>query len=154
MQCTPEEKFDYAMFLLQGDSYSWWKTVPFALVQPPVLSWEDFLREFQEKYTPKVYKIEKRKEFIDLKQNNMTVAEYGLCFTQLSVYAAALVTTEDEKCQKFEEGLNYDIRSRLTPYDLDGFSRLMAAAIRAEKLANERKAFFTARAESSKKSGK
>ena len=38
----------------------------------------------------------------------MTVAEYGLKFTQLSVYAANLVMTEEEKCQKFEEGLNYD----------------------------------------------
>ena len=28
MQCTPEERFDYAVFLLQGDAYNWWKTVP------------------------------------------------------------------------------------------------------------------------------
>ena len=32
MQCTQEEKFDYAVFLLQGDAYSWWKTVPHSLV--------------------------------------------------------------------------------------------------------------------------
>ena len=84
----------------------------------------------------------------------MTVAEYELKFTQLSVYAANLVSTEKEKCQKFEERLHYDIQNKLTPYDLEGFSRLMATAIRAEKLVNERKAFFAARAESSKKSGK
>ena len=68
-----------------------------------------------------MYKIEKRKEFIELKQNNMMVAEYGLKFTQLSVYAANLVMTEEEKCQKFEEGLNYDICNKSTPYDLEGF---------------------------------
>ena len=101
-----------------------------------------------------MYKREKHKEFIELKKNNMTVAEYGLKFTQLSAYAASLVATKEEKCQKFEEGLNWDIRSRLTLYDLEGFSRLMAAAIRAEKLVNERKAFFAARGESSKRSGK
>ena len=64
----------------------------------------------------------------------MMVAEYGLKFTQLSVYATHLISTEDDKCHKFEEGLTYDIRSKLTPYDLENFSRLMAAAIRAEKL--------------------
>ena len=32
MQCTDEEKYDYAVFLLQGDAYNWWKTVPFSLV--------------------------------------------------------------------------------------------------------------------------
>ena len=67
MQCTPEERFDYAVFLLQGDAYNWWKTVPYSLIQPPVLTWEDFLRAYREKYTPPVYKREKRKEFIDLK---------------------------------------------------------------------------------------
>ena len=58
MQCTAEEKFDYAVFLLQGDAYNWWKTVPQSLVQPPVLTWDDFLREYHEKYTPAVYKRE------------------------------------------------------------------------------------------------
>ena len=80
----------------------------------------------------------------------MTVAEYGLKFIQLSAYAASLVATEKEKCQKYEKGLNWDIRSRLIPYDLENFSTLMAAAIRAKKLVNERKAFFAARGESSK----
>ena len=67
MYCTPEERFDYAVFLLQGDAYSWWKTVPNSRVQLPVLTWEDFLREFNEKYAPTVYKREKRREFIELK---------------------------------------------------------------------------------------
>ena len=44
-------------------------------------------------------------------------------FTQLSAYAANLVATEEEKYQKFEEELTYDIRSKLTPYDLEIFSR-------------------------------
>ena len=50
MQCTPDEKFNYAIFLLQGDAYNWWKTVPSSLAQPPVLNWEDFLREYRNKY--------------------------------------------------------------------------------------------------------
>ena len=82
------------------------------------------------------------------------MAEYGLRFTQLSAYAANLITTEDEKCQKFEEGLHYDIRSRLTPYDLENFSRLMAAAIRAEKLIKERIAYFASQKESGSRSEK
>ena len=86
-----------------------------------------------------------------LEQGNMTVAEYSLKFTQLSVYALNLVSTEEEKCQKFEEGLAYDIRNKLTPTDLDNFSKLMAAAIRAEKLVKERKSYFANQRESSSK---
>ena len=139
MQCTPDEKFDYAIFLLQGDAYSWWKTIPQSMVQPPVLTWDDFLREYYEKYALAVYKREKRREFIELKQNNMSVAEYGLKFTQLSVYATNLISSEEGKCQKFEEGLHFDIQNRLTPYDLENFSRLIAAAVRAEKTSNREK---------------
>ena len=84
----------------------------------------------------------------------MSVAEYGLKFTQLSIYAANLITSEEEKCLKFEEGLHYDIRSRLTPYDLENFSRLMAAAIRVEKLVKEGKAYFASQKESGSRSEK
>ena len=139
MQCTPDERFDYAVFLLQGDAYNWWKTVPDSLVQPPVLSCNDFLWEYRGKYAPEVYRRKKRREFIELKQNDMTVAEYELKFTQLSVYATNLVATEEEKCLIFEERLTYKIRSKLTPYDIETFPRLIAAAIRAEKLVNEKK---------------
>ena len=78
----------------------------------------------------------------------MSVAEDGLKFTQLSIYAANLITSEEEKCLKFEEGLHYDIRSKLTPYDLENFSRRMAAAIRAEKLVKEGKSYFANQKES------
>ena len=84
----------------------------------------------------------------------MSVAEYGLKFTQLSIYALNLISTEEEKCEKFEEGLQYDICSKLTPYDLENFSRLMAAAIRAEWLVKERKAFFAHQKESGSRSEK
>ena len=67
-----------------------------------MLSWKDFLREYRNKYTPEVYRREKHQEFINLTQNDMTVAEYELKFTQLSVYAGNLVATEEEKCLKFE----------------------------------------------------
>ena len=84
----------------------------------------------------------------------MTVAEYELKFKQLSVYAAHLVATEEEKCLKFEEGLTYKIRSKLTPYDIETFPRLLAAAIRAEKLVNEKKVLLSSSEEISEKSGK
>ena len=67
MQCTLDEKFDYAVSLLQGNAYDWWETVPNATVQPPILQWEDFLQEFRDNYMSEVYQDEKRKEFLNLK---------------------------------------------------------------------------------------
>ncbi|MBN8156840.1 retrotransposon gag domain-containing protein, partial [Vibrio vulnificus] len=136
---TPDEKFDYAVFLLQGDAYNWCKTVPQSLIQPPVLKWDDFLREFHERYMPPVFKHENRREFVQLQQNNMIVAKYSLKFTQLLAYATSLIATEQEKCHKFEEGLSYNILSKLTHYDLETLSRLNTATVRVEKLKKEKK---------------
>ena len=142
MCCTSEEKFDYAVSLLQSDAYDWWETVSNSIVQPPILTWDDFLRDFRDKYMPEVYRDEKQREFLTLRQGNMSVAEYEVKFTQLSHYALAMVATERDKCRRFEEGLKYDIRSKITPADLRSYTDLRAAAIRAERLIKERPTFL------------
>ncbi|XP_074376881.1 uncharacterized protein LOC141718399 [Apium graveolens] len=54
IRCAPEEKFDYAVLLLQEDAYDWWETVPDSAVQLPILTWDDFRREFRDKDREKV----------------------------------------------------------------------------------------------------
>ncbi|XP_042033555.1 uncharacterized protein LOC121780096 [Salvia splendens] len=81
--------------LLQGDAYYWWETVPRAMIHPPVLSWDDFLREFSDKYMPPVYRDEKQREFLSLKQGSISVADYEVKFTQLSRYASQLYEQKD-----------------------------------------------------------
>ncbi|XP_042024003.1 uncharacterized protein LOC121771256 [Salvia splendens] len=103
MGCIAEERFDYTVSLLQDNAYYWWETVPRAMIHPPVLSWDDFLREFGDKYMPPVYHDEKQREFLSLKQGSMSVADYEVKFTQLSRYASALLPTKQDKCRRFEE---------------------------------------------------
>ncbi|WOH04359.1 hypothetical protein DCAR_0623768 [Daucus carota subsp. sativus] len=143
MHCGDEEKFDYAVSLLQDDAYDWWETVPNSDAQPPKLTWDDFQREFKDKYMPEIYRDEKQREFLNLKQGNMTVAEYEVKFTQLSQYASSMVATERDKCRRFEEGLKYEIRSKITIGELRSYTDLRAAAIRAERLIKEKPAFFS-----------
>ena len=117
--------------------YDWWETVPGATARPPVMSYDDFLREFKDRYMPEVYRDEKQREFLNLQQRNMTVAEYEVRFTQLSHYAPAMVSTEKDRCRRFEEGLHYERRCRITPGDLQSYQALRAAAVRAERLIKE-----------------
>ena len=42
MHCGDEEKFDYAVSLLQDDAYDWWETIPDSDAQPPKLTLDDF----------------------------------------------------------------------------------------------------------------
>ena len=56
-----------------------------------------------------VYQDEKRKEFLNLKQNIMSIVDYEVQFNQLSHYASYMVATERDKCRNFEKGLTYAI---------------------------------------------
>ena len=118
---------------------------PFPVRRPPTLTYDDFLREFRDKYMPEVYRDEKQREFLTLRQRTITVAEYEVRFTQLSIYAPMMVFTERDKCRRFEEGLHYEIRSRIIPGDLQSFTALRAAAVRAERLIKEQEKYLASR---------
>ena len=75
----------------------------------------------------------------------MTVAEYEVRFTQLSRYALMMVATEKDRCRRFEEGLSYNIRSRLASSDLRTYQELKAAAIRVERLLREKEEYQRSR---------
>ena len=52
MRCSREDQLDFIVSLLQGDAYDWWETVPEAMERPPALTYDDFLREFRDRYMP------------------------------------------------------------------------------------------------------
>ena len=81
MGCTREDQFEFIVSLLQDDTYDWWETIPGVLVRLPVLTSDDFLRQFRDKYMSEVYRDEKMREFLTLRQRTMTVAEYEVRFT-------------------------------------------------------------------------
>ncbi len=67
LHCMEDLKFEYSASLLHGDPYEWWKTIPHSLVEPLVLTWNDFLREFRQKYILDTYVDMKLQEFLSLK---------------------------------------------------------------------------------------
>ena len=59
LRCSREDQFDFIVSLLQGDAYDWWETVPGATERPPILTYNDFLREFRDRYMPEFYQDDK-----------------------------------------------------------------------------------------------
>ncbi|TYJ95795.1 uncharacterized protein E5676_scaffold110G00710 [Cucumis melo var. makuwa] len=58
-----------------------------------ILSWEGF----QEKFYTHSFVDAKRKEFLNLKQGNMTIAEYERKFTKLAKYVISLIMDKEDK---------------------------------------------------------
>ena len=82
---------------------------------PNPMTWEFFVQEFRVKYVTEMYKESKWKQFLNLKQRNLSVAEYGKEFNHLSKYAPELVLTEAFQCRQFEDGPHDSIKRYLAP---------------------------------------
>ncbi|KAL2226383.1 UNVERIFIED_CONTAM: Transposon Ty3-I Gag-Pol polyprotein, partial [Sesamum indicum] len=113
IECTSEQKLRYAVSLLEKDALDWWETVPGSRNRPATLTWNDFLKEFADKYTPPVYRNRKKVEFLEIKQNELSVAEYELQFVRLSKYAPEEVSTDELRRDRFERGLRLEIREKI-----------------------------------------
>ncbi|KAL5813912.1 hypothetical protein ACOSQ4_024553 [Xanthoceras sorbifolium] len=115
LHCTPEESLECAVSLLQEDAYQWWTSIA-QTVRPEKRTWEFFQREFRRKYVGRIYIDNMKREFVNLKQRQMTVTEYEREFIRLSKYTNEMVTTEENRCRRFKDGLNDYIRLQVAAF--------------------------------------
>ena len=104
---------------------------------PNPLTWEFFVQEFRVKYVTDMYRDSKWKQFQNLKQRNLSMAEYEKEFSHLSKYAPELVLIEAFRCRQFEDGLHDSIKRYLTPMtslQIVDFYQLVQAAMKVESL--------------------
>ncbi|VFQ95923.1 unnamed protein product [Cuscuta campestris] len=94
--------------LLRKEAYEWWK------------------------YIPKRFSEEKRKEFVELQQGDMTLPEYRQKFTSLAKFAPTLVSTPTDRIEKFRKKLRPDLRSRVSVLTTVDFAEAYDLIARAD----------------------
>ena len=112
---------------------------------PKSMTWEFFVQEFRAKYVTEMYRDSKWKQYLNLKQRSLSVAEYEKEFSHLSKYAPELVLTEAFRCRKFEDGLHDSIKRYLAPMtslQAVDFYQLVQAAMKVERLETRSKERF------------
>ena len=132
----PDQRVTCAVYLLQGSACDWWKLVLRSPRLPDPIPREFFVQEFRAKYVSDMYKEIKWKKFLNMKQRNLSVAEYEKEFSHLSKYAPKLVLTEAFRYRQFEDGLNESIKKYLAPVTVlqqVNFYQLVQAAMKGEK---------------------
>ena len=67
----------------------------------------------------------------------MSVTKYQREFTRLSKYAPEMLVIKEEKCRKFEDGLNDHIRAYVTRFCHDDFSKIVTRALNFERVKKE-----------------
>jgi hypothetical protein len=100
-QCNDREMVLYASGRLEGQASDWWDAYTVAHPAPNTITWQRFRDAFRAHHIPDGVLKLKQREFLALKQGNMSVNDYLDKFTQLSRYAPDEVNTDPKKARMF-----------------------------------------------------
>ncbi|XP_028085594.1 uncharacterized protein LOC114286618 [Camellia sinensis] len=123
-----ELRVTLASYYLKGDAGQWWKYAK-GRVGP---TWEAFITAFQDKYLPPTTRERLGQEFQNLKQLNLSTAEFEVAFTSLSQFAPELVATEERRCIEFEKRLRTKILFKVAGNMIQNYDRLVEVAAHVE----------------------
>jgi hypothetical protein len=96
------------------------------------ITWVEFTTQFRNYHIPAGLMKIKKKEFLSLKQGNMSVSEYHDKFIQLSRYAPDEVADDERKQEHFTEGLNGSLQYTQVAHTFPSFQRLLGKALAIE----------------------
>ncbi|XP_028127142.1 uncharacterized protein LOC114323682 [Camellia sinensis] len=124
--CSKTQKVLLATFTLEDKARRLWMLMR---ENNKDIGWARFLEIFYDKYFPQCVRDRKVSEFMERKQNSMTVAEYEAKFTELARFAPHVVDTDDKKARHFEGGLRDDILEKVNVLKLETYIEVLDRAI-------------------------
>ena len=101
-----------AAFQLEDESQVWWDWIK-ASRNLEAMTWEEFCELFMGKYFSVPTRHVKAREFLELKQETMTVLEYVAKFIELARFANDSVATYIAKVRKFKDGQKLCIQDKI-----------------------------------------
>ncbi|KAL8148852.1 hypothetical protein AgCh_006016 [Apium graveolens] len=127
-QVSDNLRSDYASYFLKGEANYWWESTRAVEGEGPV-TWARFTELFLEKYFPDCLQNQLEVEFLELKQDEKSVAEYEAKFTELARLVPVYVNTEAQKAKRFQQGLKPEIRSGVVALQLKTYPSVVQAAL-------------------------
>ena len=96
------------------------------------MTWVDFRELFMSKFFPASARHVKAREFLDLRQGDMTVLEYVARFTELALFTDDYVATYLAKVRRFEDGLKLSIRGKIVGFLLQDMDYMVRTTMAVE----------------------
>nr|CAH67706.1 H0512B01.1 [Oryza sativa] len=132
IQCTEQEKVSFASHQLHGPAAEWWDHFRQGRAGGEPITWQEFTAAFKKTHIPTGVVALKKREFRALNQGSRSVTEYLHDFNRLARYAPEDVRTDEERQEKFLEGLNDELSYALMSTEFRDFQQLVDKAIRQE----------------------
>jgi hypothetical protein len=120
-QCSEREKVLYASGRLTGPAPDLWDSYVAAHDAADTITWAELTTQFRNYHILDGLMKIKKKEFLSLKQGNMSVSEYRDKFIQLSRYAPDEVADDERNQEHFIEGLNGPLQYALVAHTFPSF---------------------------------
>ncbi|XP_066164594.1 uncharacterized protein [Oryza sativa Japonica Group] len=132
IQCTEQEKVSFSSHQLHGPAAEWWDHFRLNRAAGEPITWREFTAAFKKTHIPSGVVALKKIEFRALNQGSRSVTEYLHDFNRLARYAPEDVRTDEERQEKFLEGLNDELSYALMAMGYRDFQQLVDKAIRQE----------------------
>ncbi|XP_063938040.1 uncharacterized protein LOC135147916 [Daucus carota subsp. sativus] len=126
-----EQKTEFASYYLKEEATYWWESVR-AMEGTEDVTWDRFKELFLEKYFPQFLQDRMELQFLELKQGDMSVAEYEKKFAELARFVPTYVDTDRKRAKRFQQGLKAWIRGKLAILELDTYAAVVQKAMIAE----------------------
>ncbi|XP_057760549.1 uncharacterized protein LOC130980925 [Arachis stenosperma] len=130
-QHVPEgQHVEFATYMPEGEAEYWWQGIQRLLQQNENnIPWDIFRDKFYKKYFPGAARDAKEMELMQLRQGDMTVAEYARKFDDLCRFSKICqgnpADFEEWKCLKFEGGLREELMNSVVPLEIRNFAELV-----------------------------
>ena len=121
-----------AAFQLEGEAQVWWNWAKTSR-DLEAMTWEEFQELFMGKYFSATVRHAKAQEFLELRQETMTVMEYMAKFTELARFGDDYVATDMAKVRRFENGLKLSIRGKIVGLRLQDMDSMVETALAIER---------------------
>ena len=133
MECSDRFKVVLATYQFEGEAEFWWETVKPRGEEAPI-TWERLSELMDVKYYPRDAKRAKEREFLSMRQGNMSVMEYVVKFNELIRLASHQVATEEMKMDHFEQGMKGTIKSMIVGHSFENFQEMYQLVVKIARV--------------------
>ncbi|XP_072979718.1 uncharacterized protein [Typha angustifolia] len=115
-ECPESRQVTFATFLLRGEAEEWWRATERLMpdrLAGEYITWRAFSDSFDQKYFPASLRFELTREFTQLRQGDMSVAQYEGRFNALSRFCPRVIPDETARADQFKMGLRIEIRKQV-----------------------------------------